>query len=76
MVKVIETGSSLAVHLLVAFSVTWLMTGSLLAGGVTALLEALCNMLAHHYHQRIWAGIRGWLARRAAASTAAMAQVA
>lgn len=66
MVKAIEAGSSLAIHLLVAFSVTWAMTGSLLAGGVTALFEALCNMVAHHYHRRLWSGIRGRLARQAA----------
>ncbi|MFO1379816.1 MAG: DUF2061 domain-containing protein [Chitinivorax sp.] len=66
MAKAIETGRSLAVHLLVAFSVTWVMTGSLLAGGVTALFEALCNMAAHHYHRRLWSGIRGRLARQAA----------
>lgn len=58
MIKAAEAGSQVAVHLLVAFGVTWAVTGSVAAGSLTALAEASCNVVAHHYHHRLWAAIR------------------
>jgi len=30
------------------------MTGSVMAGSLTALLEAGCNVAANHVHERCW----------------------
>jgi uncharacterized membrane protein len=42
------------VHFTVAFSVGYLMTGSLLVGGAIALVEPAVNTLAYHFHERVW----------------------
>lgn len=63
MVSVIKGSTALCLHLGVAFGVTYTMTGSLVAGGVTALLEAAINVVASHYHEKIWERIKGQAAR-------------
>lgn len=50
-----KTLSFAAVHFSVAFSVGYLMTGSLAVGGAIALVEPLANTLAYHLHERVWA---------------------
>ena len=42
------------VHFAVAFSVGYLMTGSVLVGGAIALVEPLINTVAYHLHERVW----------------------
>jgi uncharacterized membrane protein len=42
------------VHFTVAFTVAYLLTGSLVAGGLVALVEPLCNTVAFHLHERAW----------------------
>ena len=42
----------------VAFSVVYAMTGSVLAGGLVALVEPACNTVAYHFHEKVWAFIR------------------
>lgn len=54
MVSVIKGSTALCLHLGVAFGVTYAMTGSVLAGGITALVEASVNVIASHYHEKIW----------------------
>ncbi|BAZ93517.1 membrane protein [Thiohalobacter sp. COW1] len=49
-----KTLSFAAVHFSVAFSVGYLMTGSLAVGGAIALVEPLVNTLAYHIHEQIW----------------------
>ncbi|MCB1777768.1 MAG: DUF2061 domain-containing protein [Candidatus Competibacteraceae bacterium] len=46
------------VHVSVAFTVVYLLTGDALAGGVVALIEPACNTLAYHFHEKIWAAVR------------------
>jgi uncharacterized membrane protein len=46
------------VHLSVAFTVVYLLTGSALAGGLVALVEPACNTVAYHFHEKIWAAVR------------------
>lgn len=65
--KAVETGSAVVLHLLVAFCVSYVITGSLVAGGITAVVEALCNVVAHHYHEKIWAVLRLRMARHTSA---------
>ncbi|GLS04440.1 hypothetical protein GCM10007860_15870 [Chitiniphilus shinanonensis] len=58
MVKACEVSSGVALHLVVGFSVTYAMTGSIAAGGLVALVEPLCMVVAHHFHDKVWHGIK------------------
>lgn len=49
-----KTLSFAIVHFLVAFSVGWLLTGSLVVGGALALVEPLANTFAFHFHEKAW----------------------
>ncbi|HET6593690.1 MAG TPA: DUF2061 domain-containing protein [Xanthomonadales bacterium] len=49
-----KTLSFAAVHFTVAFSLGYLMTGSLVVGGALALLEPALNTVAYHWHERAW----------------------
>ncbi len=53
-----KTFSFALVHVTVAFTVVYLMTGSILAGGLVALVEPVCNTLAYYFHEKVWAAIR------------------
>ena len=50
-----KTISFAAVHFSVAFSVGYLMTGSIAIGGAIALIEPLCNTVAYYFHEKFWA---------------------
>ena len=49
-----KTISFAAVHFTVAFSVGYVMTGSVLVGGAIALIEPAINTVAYHFHERFW----------------------
>jgi len=49
-----KTMSFAAVHFTVAFTVGYLMTGSLLVGGAMALVEPAVNTVAFHIHEKVW----------------------
>ena len=49
-----KTFSFAAVHFTVAFSVGYLMSGSVLIGGAIALVEPAVNTVAYHVHERVW----------------------
>ena len=49
-----KTFSFAAVHFTVAFSVGYLMSGSVLVGGAIALVEPAVNTVAYHFHERFW----------------------
>ena len=49
-----KTMSFAAVHFTVAFSVGYLMTGSVLVGGAIALVEPAINTVAYHFHESVW----------------------
>ena len=57
------------VHFTVAFSVAYLISGSLLVGGAIALVEPAINTLAYHFHELVWNRVRG--SRRNCAELAA-----
>ena len=42
------------VHMTVAFTVVYLMTGSAVVGGAVALVEPACNTLAYFFHEIFW----------------------
>jgi len=49
-----KTLSFAIVHFTVAFSLGYLLTGSVLVGGAIALLEPALNTLAFHFHEKAW----------------------
>lgn len=59
----IKTASFAVVHFTVAFAVVYALTGSLVIGGLAALIEPMINTVAYHFHEKVWDRIR---ARRAA----------
>ncbi|MDZ7804845.1 DUF2061 domain-containing protein [Thiohalophilus sp.] len=50
-----KTMSFAAVHVTVAFTVGYAMTGSVLVGGALALVEPAINTVAYHIHEQVWA---------------------
>jgi uncharacterized membrane protein len=51
----LKTLSFAAVHFTVAFTVGYLMTGSVLIGGALALVEPAVNTVAYYLHEKVWA---------------------
>ncbi|MGB5261299.1 MAG: DUF2061 domain-containing protein [Gammaproteobacteria bacterium] len=49
-----KTMSFAAVHFTVAFSVGYLMSGSVLVGGAIAMVEPVVNTIAYHFHEKVW----------------------
>jgi len=49
-----KTFTFAVVHFCVAFTVGYLMTGSVLVGGAIALVEPAVNTVAYHLHERAW----------------------
>ncbi len=49
-----KTMSFAAVHFCVAFTVGYLMSGSLLVGGAIALVEPAVNTVAYYFHEQVW----------------------
>jgi uncharacterized membrane protein len=45
-------------HIGIAFTVVYLMTGSVMVGGAVALIEPLCNSVGYFFHERVWERIR------------------
>ena len=49
-----KTISFAIVHFSVAFTITYIMTGSLVIGGALALIEPAVNTVAFHIHEKLW----------------------
>lgn len=49
-----KTMSFAVLHFCVAFSVAYLMTGSVFVGGALALIEPAINTVAFYIHERVW----------------------
>jgi uncharacterized membrane protein len=47
-----------AVHMTVAFSVAYLMTGSVAVGSAVALVEPAVNTVAYFFHEKVWERLR------------------
>jgi uncharacterized membrane protein len=41
-------------HFCIAFAVTYALTGSLVAGGLVAAIEPLCNSVGFYWHEKVW----------------------
>ncbi len=49
-----KTFTFAAVHFCVAFTVGYLLTGSVLVGGAMALIEPAINTVAYFFHEKAW----------------------
>lgn len=49
-----KTCSFAAVHMAVAFTVGFVMTGDILVGSALALVEPACNTVAYYFHEKWW----------------------
>ncbi|MYM64435.1 DUF2061 domain-containing protein [Pseudomaricurvus sp. HS19] len=49
-----KTISFASVHMTVAFSVGYVMTGDVVVGGTMALVEPACNTVAYYFHEKVW----------------------
>lgn len=50
-----KTLSFAVLHFAIAFTVAYLLTGSLITGGLIALIEPACNTVAFYFHEKFWA---------------------
>lgn len=50
----IKTVSFAALHFCVAFSVAYMLTGSVLIGSLMALVEPAINTVAFFFHEKFW----------------------
>ncbi|MGK5021945.1 DUF2061 domain-containing protein [Janthinobacterium lividum] len=64
MFTAIKTFSQVSTHMSIAFSLAYLLTGSLALGGLAALIEPIINVALLPWHEKAWHAIR----RRYAAS--------
>lgn len=49
-----KTASFAIVHFSVAFTVGYVMSGSVMVGGAIALVEPAINTVAYYFHEKIW----------------------
>lgn len=49
-----KTASFAIVHFSVAFTVGYVMTGSVVVGGAIALVEPAVNTVAYFFHEKVW----------------------
>ncbi|NCA71560.1 MAG: DUF2061 domain-containing protein [Sphingobacteriia bacterium] len=53
-----KTISFATLHMTVAFSVAYLLSGSFLVGGAIALIEPMINTVVYFFHEKAWERIR------------------
>ncbi|WP_111639412.1 DUF2061 domain-containing protein [Marinomonas shanghaiensis] len=49
-----KTMTFAVMHFSIAFSVAYLITGSLVVGGLVAIVEPAVNTVAFYFHEMIW----------------------
>ncbi|KAA9132755.1 DUF2061 domain-containing protein [Marinihelvus fidelis] len=54
----LKTATFAVTHFSVAFVVAWLLTGSLVIGGLVALVEPAVNTVAYAIHEKLWSRVR------------------
>ncbi|WP_416397766.1 DUF2061 domain-containing protein [Allohahella sp. A8] len=55
-----KTLSFAVLHFSVAFTVAYLLTGSMIIGGTLALIEPAVNTVGFYFHEKVWS----WVERR------------
>lgn len=61
----LKTLTFACVHFFVAFTVTYLLTGSWVLGGLIALVEPMVNTVAYFLHEKAWERIHRRKAQQA-----------
>ncbi|WP_462382371.1 DUF2061 domain-containing protein [Pseudomonas sp. Marseille-QA0892] len=46
-------------HFCIAFTVAYLLTGSIGISGLVAVVEPLCNSVGFYFHEKVWKRIEG-----------------
>lgn len=54
----IKTITFTCMHFIIAFTVAYLLTGSIAVGGLLAIVEPLCNAVGFYFHEKIWTYFR------------------
>lgn len=49
-----KTISFAILHFTVAFTVGYLLTGSVMVGGLLAIIEPACNTVVFYFHEKAW----------------------
>ncbi|PKH01582.1 hypothetical protein CXF72_16035 [Psychromonas sp. MB-3u-54] len=49
-----KTMTFAVLHFTVAFTVTYLLTGSIVIGGTVALVEPAVNTFVFYFHEKVW----------------------
>ena len=55
----LKTFTFTLMHFCIAFAVTYALTGSVVAGGLVASIEPLCNSVGFYFHEKLWQRIEG-----------------
>jgi uncharacterized membrane protein len=50
----IKTATFAAMHISIACTIVYWMTGDFMIGGAVAIVEPLCNSVAYFFHERLW----------------------
>ncbi|PAU63536.1 hypothetical protein BZL41_12120 [Pseudomonas sp. PIC25] len=50
----LKTVTFTVMHFCIAFSVAYVLTGSVTVGGLVAAVEPLCNSVGFYFHEKIW----------------------
>ena len=53
-----KTASFAVLHFAVAFTIAYLLTGSIGIASALALIEPLANTVAYFFHERAWSRVR------------------
>ncbi len=53
-IDLVKTFTYLAIHLTVAFTVGYALTGSLEIAGLITLIEPVANAIAFFFHEKLW----------------------
>ncbi|MFT4836897.1 MAG: putative membrane protein [Psychromonas sp.] len=59
-----KTMTFAVLHFTVAFTVTYLLTGSIVIGGTVALVEPAVNTVVFYFHEKVWKKIEGLKAEK------------
>ena len=54
----LKTITFTTMHFCIAFTVVYLMTGSVMVGGAVALIEPLCNSVGYFFHEKLWENLK------------------
>lgn len=50
----IKTMTFTVMHFCIAFTVAYLLTGSVGISGLVAVVEPLCNSVGFYFHEKVW----------------------